>query len=132
MNRQYPFARTIFEDILNIDNIAKVLNEGKIGQIDSLKISINANDHYPEHMHIMRRSKTLARINLNNYELMRGSNISITDYRKVKKWLQDNNKGGELIKHFRDNLRESITIYIYKDRDGVVKYSYDNPRRLYG
>ena len=122
----------IFRDIVYVDNIVKTLNEGKIGQIDSLKFSINANDHYPEHIHIMRKSQTLARIDLNTYELMDGSNISKSDYRKAVTWIKDNNKGGKLIQYFRDNLNESVLIYIYKNKDEKVKFSYNQPQILHG
>lgn len=121
----------IFRDILYVDNIIKALNEGTVGQIDSLKFSINANDHYPEHIHIMRKSQTLARIDLNTYELMDGSIISKSDYRKAVTWIKDN-KGGELIQYFRDNLNESVLIYIYKDKDEKVKFSYNQPQILHG
>ena len=120
----------IFREIILLTGINHSLQEGTIGKIDSLKFSINANDHYPPHVHVMRGNQTIARIDLETYEPMKGSNISSKDQKKTVDWLKDNNKGGELIKYFINHLDESVTVYIYKDVDSLIYYSYEKPRTI--
>lgn len=72
-------------------NVKTILAKRHIAKINDLEIVVYPNDHNPPHFHVTsKQNNTHARIIIDNFELMSGSEISISDHKKVKKFFEDN------------------------------------------
>lgn len=115
LTKSSQFDISIFSEWADMDFMKEpiALLEHTVGTHDGLKFSINAKDHPPAHIHVMRNDQTLARIDLRDNTVMTKSNdFSKSDQKRATNWLQKHNQNGDLTAIF-NQYNESINIYFY-------------------
>jgi len=136
LHEDQPIDKKIFAVFAELDfarstNMSCLL-EGTEERVGSIKVSINANDHNPPHLHTMINGQKLARLNLTTGEYMDPipKEFSRKDQRTVRQWAMDQNQNDALIQKFR-NLNESVEIFYYFHKEKLCIFN-NQPKLILG